>query len=295
MRTPLLLLPLISGVMWGLAGVFVRELSDAGMDGTTIVFTRVSLSAVMMLLLILSVDRRLLRIDPKDLWLFLLCAVSMMGLNILYTLSVEELMLSLAAVLLSLSPLFVLLMARLLFGDAITSRKVFCMALAVVGCVLVSGALENGGRLSAVGVAAGVSAAFFYALYGIASKKAASHGYSTYTILFYCLLISTVAVLPFTDLGAVAGFASEGPYEAGFLILHAAMASFLPYILYTIAMTRADAGASSLLAACGEPLAAAIFGLAIFSESLSPLMALGMAIVLVSIGVMYAPHRQPSE
>ena len=294
MRSPLLVLPLMSGVMWGLAGVFVRELSAHGMDTATIVITRTALSALMMLLLILSADRRMLRIRGGDLWLFVACALSMLGLNFLYTVSVDELTLSLAAVLLSLSPLFMLLMARVMFGDRITSRKALCMVLSVAGCVLVSGALENGGTLSAAGVLAGLSAAFFYALYGIISKKASSMGYSTYTILFYCLLISTVAVAPFADLGAVAGFASEGVREVGFLVLHAAVASFLPYILYTVAMARADAGTSSLLAACGEPAAAAVSGVVFFSESLSPLMMLGMAVVLVSISVMCMPHRPGS-
>lgn len=146
--------------------------------------------------------------------------------------------------------------------------------------------------MSASGVAAGLAAAFFYALYGILSKKSASRGYSTYTTLFYCLLISTLVLLPFSDLGTFAGFAAEGMQEAGYLVLQAAVASFLPYILYTTAMARMEGGTASILAAAGEPTAAAVFGAMIFAETPTPLMLLGMLLAIGSMAVMCMPSRK---
>lgn len=43
MKSVLLLLPILSGIMWGAAGVFVRTLSDYGMDSATIVFSSSSM------------------------------------------------------------------------------------------------------------------------------------------------------------------------------------------------------------------------------------------------------------
>lgn len=290
MRSALLILPILSGVMWGAAGIFVRTLSEYGFDGQTIAFSRVLIAMVMMLLLILATDRRMLSFKRHDIWLFILCAVSMTGLNVFYTIAADELSLSLAAVLLSLSPVFMVLIARVIFGEAITRRKVVCIAVSVVGCVLVSGYLENGSSLSMFGVASGIVAAVFYAAYGIASKKASASGYSVYTTLFYCMLISMVILIPFSDLGIVADYAGEGAGEIGFLILQAAVASFLPYILYSVAMARIEAGTGSLLAACGEPVAAALFGLLVFAEVPSPLMVVGMAL---AIGAMAAICMNP--
>ena len=144
MRSALLILPILSGVMWGAAGIFVRTLSEYGFDGQTIAFSRVLIAMIMMLLLILATDRRMLSFRRHDIWLFILCAVSMTGLNVFYTIAADELSLSLAAVLLSLSPVFMVLIARVIFGEAITRRKVVCIAVSIVGCVLVSGYLENG-------------------------------------------------------------------------------------------------------------------------------------------------------
>lgn len=287
----LLLLPILSGIMWGAAGVFVRTLSDYGMDSATIVFSRVSLATLMMLALILVADRRWLRFERQDLWLFIACAVAMLALNAFYTVSVDAVTLSLAAVLLSLSPVFMLAMAAVLFNERVTARKVVCMFASIVGCVLVSGLVEGGSSLSVSGVTAGLAAAFFYALYGILSKRSAAKGYSTYTTLFYCLLISTLILIPFSDIGAVTGFASEGAWEFGYMVLHAAVASFLPYILYTTSMARMEGGTASILAAAGEPTAAAVFGAMIYTEIPSPLMLLGMVLAIGSMALMCMPSR----
>ena len=292
MKSALLLLPILSGVMWGAAGVFVRTLSDYGMDSATIVFSRVSLATLMMLALILVADHRWLRFEKQDLWLFIACAVAMLALNAFYTVSVDAVTLSLAAVLLSLSPVFMLAMAAVLFKERVTARKVVCMFASIVGCVLVSGLVEGGSSLSVSGVTAGLAAAFFYALYGILSKRSAAKGYSTYTTLFYCLLISTLILLPFSDIGAVTGFASEGAWEIGYIVLHAAVASFLPYILYTTSMARMEGGTASILAAAGEPTAAAVFGAMIYTEIPSPLMLLGMVLAIGSMALMCMPSRE---
>ena len=66
MVSALLILPILSGVMWGAAGIFVRTLSDYGFDGQTIAFTRVLIAMVMMLLLIMATDRRMLAFRRRD-------------------------------------------------------------------------------------------------------------------------------------------------------------------------------------------------------------------------------------
>lgn len=285
------LVAILSGVMWGSAGVFVRELSAVGMSSTTIVLSRVLPATFMMLLLILATDRSMLRIKRKDAGMFVACGLSMLIVNVSYTISAETLSLSLAAVLLGLSPVFMLILARAVFGERITAKKVVCMVAAVFGCVLVSGALEGSQTLSLVGAAIGLFGAFIYAAYGILTKRASSEGYSIFTTLFYCLLIVSIALIPFSDTGLLLSYATESWTNTGFIILHAAMASFLPFIFYSMAMVRVEAGAASILASCGEPTAAAIFGLLIYVEIPSVMMVIGMIIAIGSMAVMCSPDR----
>lgn len=291
MRHLFFLVAIMSGVMWGSAGVFVRELSVAGMDSTTIVLSRVFPATIMMLLLILATDRSMLRIKRKDAVMFVVCGLCMLAVNVSYTKSAEVLSLSFAAVLLGLSPVFMLVLARVVFGERITSKKLFCMVAAVFGCVLVSGALEGSQTLSFVGAAIGLFGAFVYAAYGILTKRAASEGYSVFTTLFYCLLIVSIALIPISDTGLLVSYTTESWSNAGFILLHAAMASFLPFICYSVAMARVEAGPASILASCGEPTAAALFGLAIYAEVPSALMVLGMVIAIASMAVMCSPER----
>ncbi len=110
MRSALLILPILSGVIWGVIEVFVRTLSNWGINRTTIILSRVFL--VMMLVLILAAYCSLFRFRPRNIWLFLACTLSMFGLNVVYTASVNEVSLFLATVLLSMSPVFILAIAR---------------------------------------------------------------------------------------------------------------------------------------------------------------------------------------
>ena len=291
MRSALLLLPILSGVMWGASGIFVRDLSGFGMDNFTIVFAREIIAAAMVLAVILLLDRRLIRLRREDVWVFVACGLSMVGINIFYTVSVDRVSLSLATVLLGLFPVFMLAMARVIYGERITSRKLVCMFASVVGCILLSGVLERGSDVSASGIAAGLAASVCYAAYGIMSKRAGSDGYSTYTILFYSLLISSLVVLPFTDMGVIRDYASQDIWHSAYLVFQAAVGTFLPYVLYNSAISRIEVGTASILAACGEPTAAAVFGLVFFAEIPSPLMLAGMVMAIASISIMCMPSK----
>ena len=192
MKQLLYLMPIISGAMWGSAGIFVRKLTELGMNSYTVVSVRVVLAVLILAVWLGIYDRNLLKIKLKDLWIFVAGGiVGMFGLNICYNFAISELSLSLAAVLLSLSPVFVLFMAAILFKEKITSKKVICMTIAIAGCVLASGVLEAAStmRWSVKGIIVGTIGAFFYGLYGIISKTAMERGYHAFTTTFYCLFI----------------------------------------------------------------------------------------------------------
>ena len=290
MKSALLVLPLIAGVMWGAAGIFVRTLSGSGMSDITIVFTRVLFGVIVMALIIASSGKDF-RVSRKDIPLMIICGLSMTAVNFTYTIAANNVSLSLAAVLLSLAPVFMLIMARVAFGERFTSKKMVGMCAAVVGCLLVSGFLEEDQTLSTVGVLAGVMSGFFYAFYGIVTKKASAEGYTVYKVLFYCMLVSCIVLFPVSDLGSVVSFGSDNWWGWPFMFVHAMVATVLPFLLYNIAIARTEAGAVAILAACGEPMSAAVFGLLVFDEVPTALMLVGMAVVLVSIVVMCSQHK----
>lgn len=295
MKQLLYLMPIISGAMWGSAGIFVRKLTELGMNSYTVVSVRVVLAVLILAVWLGIYDRNLLKIKLKDLWIFVAGGVvGMFGLNICYNFAISELSLSLAAVLLSLSPVFVLFMAAILFKEKITSKKVICMTIAIAGCVLASGVLESAStmRWSVKGIIVGTIGAFFYGLYGIISKTAMERGYHAFTTTFYCLFMVMLVVIPLTNWKLVNDVVVANPVKMSvFLVIHSLCTSVLPYILYTFSIRYIDAGMASILAS-GEPVAAMIFGVIFFSEIPTVLSVVGIVLVIVALALLSMPDKK---
>ena len=112
-----LLLPVISGTCWGTQGVFVRILANAGFNNVTIITSRIIVSMMVVLAVILITDRSKLRVNVRD--LPLLCSIGVFGVLLLafaYNIAVIRTSLSLAAVLLCLAPIFVLISSAIFFA-----------------------------------------------------------------------------------------------------------------------------------------------------------------------------------
>ena len=271
--------------MFGSSGIFVRTLTQNGIDQGTLLFLRFSIAIIPILIAIILTDRKLLKIDLKDIPLFLACAICIIGLNLCYNESMNTVPLSLAAVLLSLAPIFVLIFAYLLFGEKITSKKLICMFLAIFGCVLMTGVLEdNIINIPLFGILSGVGAALFWAVYLMASKKSIETGKHTYTILFYSIIFITIALIPFTSFSQIGDFISIDPLLCIiFLIIHSTFSFALPYIFSTLSLKYIDSGISSILLSGAEPLAALIFGFFIYSEVPTILMFCGFILTIAAM------------
>ena len=277
----------MSGILFGSAGVFVRTFTEFGMSNPTLIFLRTSIASIFLFILILCTDKSRLKVKPRDFPLFIGTGlIGMLGLNLCYNQSVTMLSLSLAAVLLSTAPIFVLIIASFLFKEKITKKKVIGAALAIIGCLLSTGVLEDVGTtsLSGFGIFLGCLSAVFYALYSIISRLASDKGYHTYTIIFYSVLLIAIAMTPFVQYDVAADYVTVAPvWHTIVLLFHSLCTSVLPYVFLTYALMHAEAGTVSILASGGEPVSAAVFGVIVYSEIPSLLMLLGLAIVIYAL------------
>jgi drug/metabolite transporter (DMT)-like permease len=298
MKRLLILIPLIAGIFWGSVPIFVRILTAFGMDDWTILFTRVAVATIIMAVFLLIKDRSLLKIRIRDLWLFAGSGIiAMLGLNYCYTESINALSVSLAAVLLSLSPVFVMIFAAILFHERITRLKIICTFFAMAGCFLVSGIMEEGAmQWSVYGIIIGVLSAVFYALYSIFSKIAMQRQYNVFTITFYSMLIMAIVLLPLTDWDITATYVAAAPVKNTlFMIAHALCCIILPYVLFTWSLHYVDAGKAAILAAGGEPSAAMVFGIIFFNEIPSILGIIGLIITIIAISILCKPESKQEE
>ena len=288
MKKVYLILPVLAGFMFGSSGIFVRTLTQNGIDNTTLLFLRFSIAIIPLLIAILLTDRKLLKIRLKDIGLFIVCAICIVGLNLGYNESMNTIPLSLAATLLSTAPIFVIIFAYILFGEKITLKKISCVILAVVGCLLMTGVLESSSlNIPLSGVLSGIIAAVFWAVYLIASKKSIRNGNHTFTLLFYAIIMISIALIPFSDFSQINTFISKDPLiTILFLILHSTFSFALPYILSTVSLNYIDSGISSILLSGAEPLAALLFGFAIYSEIPTILMFCGLILTISSMMIL---------
>lgn len=283
-----LILPIISGILYGSSGIFVRTLTQNGIDATTLLFLRFSIAIPVMVIAILATDKKQLKIKLTDIKLLIITAMGIIGLNILYNIAMNTISLSIAAVLLSSDPVFVLIIAYLIFKEKITKSKVLSIILVIIGCILTTGLIEgNASNITGIGIIGGIGAAIFWAIYMMGSKKALENGLHTYTILLYSILINTIVLIPFTSFNQITTFVNADMLgNTIFLILHSTLSFAIPYILLTVSIKYMDSGSASIFTSGAEPLAALIFGMLFYSEIPTILMFSGIILTIIALAIL---------
>ena len=275
------LLILLAGTFWGSMGLFTRPLNGYGLSALHLVFLRLGLGALLFALLLLLRDRAGLRIALRDLPLFLaLGLLSVLFFTYCYFRAIELLPLSTAAILLYTSPIWVMLMSALFFRESVTGRKLLALALAFLGCVLVSGLSRGGG---AKGLLLGLGAGFGYALYSILGTIALRR-YRPLTVTFYTFLIAAAGSFLLCDRASlVTGLSAVKADGLLWLVPAAALVTaVIPYLSYTVGLRTTEASRAAILATV-EPVVATVLGALVYREHLSLPAFLGILLVLSAI------------
>ena len=274
-------LVLAGASLWGLIGLFNRTLMGAGLSPRSIVLVR-NLGGLAVLALVLLVWKRdAFRVSPRHLgWFFGTGVVSVLLFTWCYFSCQERCSLAVAAILLYTSPAFVVALSALLWREKLTRRKLAALGLTFGGCVLVTGALGGGARITPEGFLLGLGAGFFYALYSIFGRYALAR-YGPYTVTLYTFLFAGAGALVFLDpaeLETAAGTAGALPAALGLVVV----STVLPYLLYTAGLARVESGRAAILASV-EPVVAALVGTLAFHEPMSPWVGLGILCVLGAV------------
>lgn len=282
----------MSGVCFGSIGIFIRFFSEAGFNNMAVLATRNVLAALLLFLFMLVYDKKLLRVKVKDLPI-LLCGgfFGMTLTNVFYNIAVLNLSLGFAGVLIGLSPVYVVLIAALLFKEKVTPRKLIGMVMAIIGVIMVSGVVDTGITFTAAGLAAGILSGIFYGTTSISTKISIGRGYKGLTITFYAVLITALTTAPFANWSSVAAYTASAPVSHMLLMLaHALIGAALPYLMLNISLKYIEAGRASILTS-SEPVSAMLFGALVFGERLTALSLAGMAIAVTAFGIISTDNR----
>lgn len=275
-----MLMIVTAGAVWGTIGLFVRNLSAAGLQSMEIAAIRCTVTCVVMFALLAIVNPKLLKVRLRDVWCFLgtgICSIVLFTWCYFTCMTLSSL--SVAAVLLYTAPIFVMLMAAVFFRERITRVKVIALICAFAGCVLVSGV---GGNVTPIAVITGLGAGFGYALYSIFGTFALRR-YATLTVIAYTFLIASIGCVLLCDLGAIGAYVQAAPLpNVAYMILFGVVSCVIPYLLYTKGLEKVEAGKASILASV-EPVVATLVGVIVFREALTVSNACGVLLVLTAI------------
>ena len=287
------ILVILAGVSWGLLGVFLRHITATGLSPADACALR-SLSATLILGMALAVWRSsLLRIRWQDIWCFVGGGcVSILLFNYCYFLTLQRTSIGVAVILLYTSPIFIAILARILFREPFTRQKFLALLLMLIGCALVSGIADGKPTLTLTGLATGLSSGLCYGLYTIFGRYAQKRGYSTATITFWNFLCSAIASFVLPHWGTVAHTFMQQPMLWLWVLALVVISTILPYCCYTAGLARMEASRAAVLVAV-EPLVATLAGILFYDERLSLAVIVGIILVLMAILVLQMPWKTP--
>ncbi|SDH89081.1 Threonine/homoserine efflux transporter RhtA [Alteribacillus persepolensis] len=268
--------------LWGLIGIFVQVLYNAGFTPWQTVAIRMIFSVVLIVGCLALWKPSLLKIRWKDIPFFIGTGIiSIVFFNWCYFTVMDEATVSLAVVLLYTGPLFVTIISRFLFQEWLTKRKILSLVFTITGCAFAVGLLPAfQTNVSWFIILVGIGSGFFYALYSIFGKYVSSR-YSSLTITAYSFICASVLMIP------AGGLASDidkllHPDVMLYVLGLAFIATVLGYILYTAGLAHIESSRAAILTTI-EPVVAITVGITLFGDTLNPWQILGVVLVLASI------------
>ena len=275
---------LLAGILWGTMGIFVRYLSAYGFSSLQIACLRIMAAGILFFLYLLASDKNKLKIQKKDLPLFLgMGWGSILFFTICYFTTIQTTSLAIAAILLYTSPIFVVLLSALFLKEKITGKKILALCIAFLGCVFVAG-IGEASDMTGIGFFIGLCSGLGYGLYSIFGSVLLKK-YHPYTVSAYAFIFAGVGALFLCNVKDVAEktVSSERPiFVLGFILLTAVVTAVAPFLLYTVGLSNVEAGKAAIMAMI-EPLVAAVIGIVVFHEGLTRQSLIGIACIFGAI------------
>ena len=278
---------MLSGILWGTIGLFVKVLDAKGSTSEYTTFMRMFFAFLLLLAItLLKEGTAAFRIGKRTM---LSCAllgfVSMSLNNLCYTNAVNRLGMSLAAAILYMAPIFTSIQSKLIFHEKIGKNKMTALALNVLGC----GLAATGGKLSleglsVIGLMFGIGAAFAYSTQNIfgrlATDEASPFVVATYNFFFAAVFTLAVA-RPFSGM--------SDPFDPQILmwgLFFGLIPTTIAYLLYFAGIQGLKETSKVPVFCSLELVVATMLGGLLFNEDLPPASLLGTAMILVSIMLM---------
>ena len=188
------------------------------------------------------------------------------------------------------APVFTGLLAWALQRRRPSGRWFACTAIAVVGVVLLSGLLDGpAAAVSVAGLLASLGAGLAYAVYTLAVKGLLDRGWDTAAsvgAVFGAAGVVSVIELPLLGSGL-----PSGPGALPAVAWLGVMTVTVAYLLFARGLQRLPAATVATIT-LAEPVTAAVLGVLLLGETLSPQALVGAGLLVVALALLGLPSRR---
>ena len=278
----------LAGTLWGCIGPFMQAMSNMGAGEGLISLMRQGFGCLMMIPVVMIACKgfKKLKVDRRSLFVLMLMGLFSEAIfNLCYSSAVTRVGVATAAVLLYTAPIFVMIMARVLYSELVTPVKILAIVLNLAGCTLtVTNGDFSGVSFAVTGVIFGVLAGFFYALVTIFGKYLGDN-VDPYVTCFYNFLFGTFFLVLFTRPWTL----DFSVFTPKVYLLGAGIGlcgTVLPYIFYMTGLTRPVEASKVPLIASVETVVAALLGVLLFHEAFGIAKLTGIILVFLSVAVI---------
>jgi len=265
--------------LWGTLHVAQRYLLTTGVTPLTVGFFRYGLALVALYLLTRHIPKP--KIARGD-WKYIV----MIGLfgyycNVICTLLANSLLsASMSALLGTMSPVVVSIVAVFVLKEPLTRVRTLCLVLAVCGAIIISGGAESVGKW--VGVVFSISAAVFWGFATVFVRKV-SVRYDSTVITMYAVAFSLVLHTPSMVISGI----REGGLNltfSGFLVLLylGVCCTAFALILWNKSLSLLEASTCSLFSPL-QPVFASIIGVLLLQENLNLSFFIGGGMIVLNV------------
>ena len=270
---------LLSSASFGLIPLFAIPVMMAGMGFESILMYRFLFAAIM-LAGILLVNKESFRINTADILPLCMLALFYMLSALLLFWGYKLMPSGVATTIHFMYPVVTTIIMMVFFHDKRSGWRLLAIALAVLGVYLLSYSGE-GGKISKGGIIIVLLSAVAYALYLVAIDKCKIGRMKGMKLTFYVFLFGTVMLVILT---AINGNIQSIPNMRSALNL--LMLALIPTIISNLALVQAIKSIGSTLTSilgAMEPVTAICVGIAVFHESLTYGILLGVAFIITAV------------